>query len=551
MHYFFDDLTGLAAASILALLLVVIPGFGLARLAARAGLVDDRGSAAACWGLLLGPAILPAADALLLRWAGFGGLIIPHVVLAALGARSAMDVVRRIPPRWWTAILACWMIVAWANVDFDWNGRLYQSVIDIDAVKHSAVVAALANGGLPLHDPFFARAGVAGYYYYFYLEPALLDWLGGAVIDSRAAFAAGTFVSLLAFPALLLRLGSEAALIPNGARRRFFRLTLLMCCVTGLDVLPGLWIWFKTGNAYAQLDWWSEEVRWALTSVLWVPHHLTAVIAVYVGCLLVASRTSGQLLPRAVLAGCAFATAFGCSLWIALAAVPILAFWWLYERIKRSSAETWALPLSGLVALLLSVPQISDIYAGRSMSGPPVTFYMRPVGPIRVLPHGLAEWIVHLVVTPGGYLIEFGIFALGSIAFLRSDRLAESRSTPIGRLLLVSAPVAILLVTFVRSAVLYNDFGWRSVWFVEAPALLWTVSVLSSEPGKIRRSPLWSAALVLGVAGVLWDLAGMRLLRPYYFSVWANAHPEVDYDSRGAYEWIARTLPPRLIIQHN
>ncbi|HVU30061.1 MAG TPA: hypothetical protein VHE36_06655, partial [Sphingomicrobium sp.] len=412
------------------------------------------------------------------------------------------------------------------------------------------VVAALANGGLPLHDPFFARPGIAGYYYYFYLEPALLDWLGGRLIDSRAAFAAGTFVSLLAFPALLLRLGSAAALIPGGARRRFFRLALLLCCVSGLDILPGLWIWFKTGNVYAQLDWWSEEVRWALTSALWVPHHLTAVIAVYVGCL-IAATTRGRLVPRALLSGLAFATAFGCSLWIALAAVPILATWWLYERISRSPASIWALPLSGLFALLLSIPQIGDIYAGRSMSGPPVTFYMRPVGPIRVLPHGLGEWVVHLLVTPGGYMIEFGIFALGAIAFLRSERLAKSRATPIGRLLLVSAPVALLLVTFVRSAVLYNDFGWRSVWFAEAPALLWTVSVLASQPQKLRTSPFWSAAFILGIAATFWDLTGMRLIRPYYFSDWANAFPDVDYDNRGAYEWISRNLPVQVIVQHN
>ena len=33
MHYFFDDLTGFAAATILAVLLVVLPGFGIARVA--------------------------------------------------------------------------------------------------------------------------------------------------------------------------------------------------------------------------------------------------------------------------------------------------------------------------------------------------------------------------------------------------------------------------------------------------------------------------------------------------------------------------------------
>jgi len=552
MHYFFEDLTGFAGATLFAVLLLVLPGFGIARIAARFGLINDRASTNSCWGLVLGLTILPAVDALLLRWTGFGGVLILHLLLAAVGASSGLDAVRRVPSRWWLAVGAAWLIVAWGNVDFDWNGRLYQSVTVVDGVKHSAVVAALAGGGLPLHDPFFARPGIAGYYYYFYLGPALLDWVGRGLFDSRAAFAAGTFATLLAFSALLLLLADDAALIPEGGRRRFVRFTLLLCCLSGLDVLPGVYIWLKTGSVYAQADWWSEEVRWAITSLLWVPHHITAVMAVFVGCLVLAGKLEGRLVVRSGVAGLAFATAFGSSLWIALAAVPILAIWWAYERVSRSPASMWGLPLAGVIALLLSIPQIGDIYAGRSMvGGPPLTFYMRPVGPIRVLPHGLTEWIVHLAVIPGGYMVEFGIFALGAIVFLRSGRLATSRATPVGRLLLVSAPIALVLVTFVRSAVLFNDFGWRSVWFAEAPALLWTASVLSDRPALLRKSPVWAAAFALGLISFLWDVTGTRLIRPYYFANWVNDHPEVDYDNRGAYRWISRTLPANLIVQHN
>ena len=41
MHYFFEDLTGLAAATPLALLLMLVPGFGLSTLLARAGLTVE------------------------------------------------------------------------------------------------------------------------------------------------------------------------------------------------------------------------------------------------------------------------------------------------------------------------------------------------------------------------------------------------------------------------------------------------------------------------------------------------------------------------------
>lgn len=549
MHYFVEDLNGLAAATLLALFVIVLPGFGLAELMRRARLVGGDVLERACWGLVLGPIVPTAVDALLLRWIGFVAVLLPHLALAAVGLRPAGDVIRRIPKRWWVVVFAGWLLVAWTNVDFDWNGRLYQPLTVIDGVKHAAVVGSLAQHGVPLHDPFFARSGVAGYYYYFYIAAALIHWIGGALIDSRAAFAADTFATLLAFPAVLILLAKRAALIPEGAQSRFVTLIILLCCVSGFDVLPALWIWVNSGYLIPQADWWSEEVRWGLTSVLMAPHHMTAVIAIFTGCLVLA-EAEPRLIVRVGIAGAAFATAFGCSVWIALAAVPILLIWWIYDFGSPASRPVWALPLGGTIALLLSLPQIGDIHAGRTITGPPLVFAMRPVGPVRVLPHSVSEWVVHLAVTPGGYLIEFGIFALGAIAFLSRGGLATSRSTSLGKLLLVSAPVALVMVTFIRSAVIYNDFGWRAVWFAELPALLWTAALLTGPP-TLHRSFVWTAALVLGISSALWDLAGLRLIRPYYPLIFVNGHPDVDYDARGAYQWIDGHLRANVIVQHN
>lgn len=551
MHFFFEDLLGLAAATPLALLLILMPGFGIARLLRRAGLMPEDDVRRTCWALVLGPALLPAIDALLVRWLGFGAMLALHLGLAAVGGRGAIDAIRRVPARWWAAIALCWVTTAWANVDFDWNGRLYQSQYVIDTVKHAAVVSSLAQHGIPLHDPFFARSGPSGYYYYFYIAPALIHWMAGAVVDSRAAFAGASFVLLLAFPAMLVLVGREAALVPEGAQRRFIAVLALLCCLSGFDLLPGLWMWFQFGHVLPDLDWWSEEVRWSLSSILFEPHHMTAVMAVFTGCLLVSGDGRPKLPLRAIAAGLAFATAFGCSVWIVVGAAPVLALWWLWERARLGTESMWTLPLSGVVALIVSLPQIEDIGVGRAPSGPPLAFFVRPVGPVRTLPHGIAQWITHLAVLPGGYLIEFGIFALGTVAFLSRGAFAESRATPIGRLLLVSAPVALLLVTFVRSAVMYNDFGWRAVWLVQVPALLWTASVLSARTEPLARSPSWSAALALGIAAMLWDMTGMRLKCPEYFAGFVNTHPAVDDEARAAYEWIDRSAPAAVLIQHD
>src|SRR5690348_10712046 len=99
MHYFFEDLLGLAAATPLAVLLMLVPGFGLARLLAQAGLIRDEGASRTCWGLLLGPVLLPAVDALMVRWIGFGAMLVLHLGLAGVGAGAAWDTVRRVPAR--------------------------------------------------------------------------------------------------------------------------------------------------------------------------------------------------------------------------------------------------------------------------------------------------------------------------------------------------------------------------------------------------------------------------------------------------------------------
>jgi hypothetical protein len=551
MHYFMEDLLGLAAATPLAVLLMLVPGFGLSALLARAGVIRDEGVSRTCWGVLLGPVLLPAVDALLVRWLGFGAMLALHLALAGLGARPAWDAVRRVPARWWAAVALCWVATAWANVDFDWNGRLYQSQYVIDTVKHAAVVASLAQSGIPLHDPFFARPGPSGYYYYFYIAPALIHWIARALVDSRAAFAGASFVTLLAFPAMLVLVAQDAALIARGTQRRFIAILALLCCVSGFDLLPGLWMWFQFGHVLPDLDWWSEEIRWTLSSILFEPHHMTAVMAVFAGCLLVSAADRAKPVVRAIAAGLAFATAFGSSVWIVIGAAPVLALWWLWDRAKLGAASMWTLPLSAVAAVVVSLPQIADIAAGRAPSGPPLAFFVRPVGPVRVLPHGVTQWLTHLAALPGGYLIEFGIFALGAVAFLTRGRLAESRATAIGRLLLVSAPVALIAVTFVRSAIMYNDFGWRAVWLVQVPALLWTASVLSTRAEPLKRSPAWNAALALGLAAMVWDMAGLRLKCPDDFVGFVNAHPAVDYDSRGAYQWIDRSVPQDVLVQHD
>jgi hypothetical protein len=553
LHYFTEDLTGLAAGTLLALLLLVLPGFGLVRLGDRFALSPNEPFTRTCWSLVLGPVLLPAVDALLLRYFGMAAVLVPHLAFAALGAPRGFAVLKRISFGWWLTLLAAWAVVAWANVDFDWNGKLHQSLSVFDTVKHGAVTAAIATRGVPFGDPFFARPGITGYYFYFYIGPALIRWLAFPLVDNRMAFAAATFVTLIGFPAMLLLIADRAGLIAQGMRKRFVRTVTFLCCVQGFDVLAGIVIWIGTGLTLKQLETWSPELRWALTSILWVPHHLTALIAVFAGALTLSARR-GTPLQRSAIAALAFTTAFGCSVWVAFGAAIVLSVWWVVERDRSAAMPFWLLPLSGVIAGVLLVPQFHDLIIGRTAGPFPLALTVHGVGPDPGEPHSLFDVLKRLVLLPFAYLIQFGVFAIGAFFFWRRGGFAAMRATPVGRLLLCAFPVALLLGSFVRSTIIYNDFSWRTLWFAEVPALLWTASVLSQRTRAIWRSPVWSGAIALGVAATTWDLVGLRFVRPPYFNTLltvVNAHPEVDYDLRATYRWIDRTLPPGLIVQHN
>lgn len=559
MTFLLVDLAQYAAATLLALILLLGPGFGLVALAARFGEFSGR-ECSLPWAMVLGVTLLPAIDALAIRYLNMGIALVLHAGLALAGMSGVVRQLRRTPASWYGVALAWWGIVAFAYVDVDLNGQLHQSLAILDLVKHAAVVRTIAHDGLPLHDMFFARPGIAGYYYYFYIGPALIHWVGREMIDARTAFMAASCVTGLVFPQLVLLIGTKAKLIPPASRRRFLALSVLLCSVSGFDLVLGILDYFMHGTTLAQLDWWGEETRWALTSIVWVPHHISALIAVLVGCLILAEATeTGMTRPRyrlgcTILSGLSFATAFGSSIWITVVAVPILSIWWLTGLRRADMPSVWMLPASGGVALILVLPQIHDLIVGRTSAGFPLTTYVRPFGQSGPSSRSLWDALIRIVLLPGSFAIEFGLFALGAIAFVASGRARQSWGNPIGRLLIIGAIVSLVAASFVRSTVINNDFGWRAIWFAQFGALVWTAAILTDDRQWLRGSIIRIAAIGLGMSATAYDLIGLRFIRAPYFTTamsYINRHPENDDALRQAYTTLDRTIPHDAIVQHN
>lgn len=548
-----DDLLGLAAATVLTPLVGWLPGFALLRLFERRGF--DAGSMwSRCgWAGLLAVCLLPAADAVLVRFAGLGAVAIGHLLLAAAALPDLIARVRAAPrvlPRLLLVVPLWWAIVAFDSVDVVIGQALYQSQQVFDTVKHAAVIESIDQAGLPLRDPFFARSSPSGYYYYYYLLPAMVRRIGGALVDGRMAFAAAAFWTGLLVPAALWRIARDAELVRPGSGRRLFAVLVGLCFVSSAELLVVLVRMISTGDLEPEV----ASGRFALSTTLWVPHHLSAVIAALTGALLLerARRAEARLATMlAVAAGVAWATTFGLSTWIAVAAVPILALWQIAVVRDDRRALGWLVVATGVAAAASSL-QILDLFVGRAQEGVPLAFQIRE-----------ARWLafdgttrgaaIRLALLPLYYLIEFGVFAAGAAWFF-ARRHARPRRNAVATLLIIAAVTALIEAGFVRSTVLNNDFGWRSIWFAQLPAMIWTGVMLAGLRSPAAMPARVAVLLGIGILAVGWDVVGVRVIRAPLFPAdptGVNAAPAIDRQLRLAYHWANAHLPRQAVLQAN
>ncbi len=566
MAFFLHDLAGLTLGTLIIPFIAVLPGFALLEALERAGFAAGRGWQRLGWALLLAFCVIPVIDASVIRLAGVPVAITIRVTLAALSIRGVIVWAKHLstPPHSLLALGALWwLVVAISYLDFDWAGGLYQSLVAVDLVKHAAVTETIAHHGLPLRDMFFARPQHSGYYFYYYTLPAELYLALGNIVDARMAFASSLLWAGLAVPALIWRIGADSGIIRPNRERRFLVTACWLCFVAGAG-LPCILIEYGIdGKITPQVELWTEEVRFALTSVIWVPHHIMGLVACWTGALFlhwtdlpaVRARWGNAILPVTA-AGLSFASAFGLSIWITLTAIPIFACWAAIRLFRRDYRIPAALTAAGTIAAIISIPQILDILNGRSGEAFPIAFTIRSFTYWSQLadPSSLVLALFLLATLPIAYAIHFGYFALGTNLFLRLHTRESRHPNTLRSLLFVSAIISLIIASFFRSTIINNDLGIRAIWFAQFSAMIWTAGVLHAlPPGDARRGAL-GVLLALGLLGNVWDLVGLRIFRAPYVparGLKINTAPATDLAARQAYEWAAAHIDSDAVIQHN
>ena len=482
----------------------------------------------------------------------------PAIWAAALTATAARGVLAlwdwchgerrqgRIPPIA-VVVAAAWAIIAIGSlIDIQLGDRLYFSPTIHDYSVRAPITAAISRDGvLPRSPLFFPGAAVPlRYHYFWYILCGAVQNIAGGVISPRHALIAGTVwcgFGLMAIIPLYLRFfyckGSDAI-------RRRSTIGIALLAVTGLDLIPVLFL-MKVGNhVQADLDWWNEEVASWFHSVLWVPHHVVAMIACLTGFLLLWRPERGPRITYSiVIASFAFMTAIGCSVYVMLIFVIFLGLWTSGLFVAKRHREGLALSCAGIFTAVLSLPHLLTLVPENTMAvaaigrgGPSLfTLSVRSFTWAEILVKSSypdRKWLVQLVnavFLPLNYFLEFGFFFfIGYMVlkrYYRSTQISREQSA-----LATLLGTSMLVCTFVRSSVIvFNDLGWRGLLFAQFVLILWSVEFWPSWANSHNNVRPWlRITLLVGVAGTIYQgimLRGFPIL--------------IDRGSIAKHDWIS------------
>ena len=357
--------------------------------------------------------------------------------------------------------------------------------------------------------------------------------------------------------------------------------------VSGLDIIP---VAFYVTLARIQLgvigliddiEHWNDQITAWVGAVQWVPNHVACLVACLTAMMLVQSIESNKSLREkisaTVIAGVAFASALGLSVWVTLLFAVFWGIWMLVKFFdKKNLSQIGLMALAGVVALLAAVPFMLDLMQGggggsSSSAALPLSFIVRKFHPIMGFIDSQPMWkqnIINFVLLPLNYLFELGFFFLIGLEWWQNRRRLGWRTNPYKTAEVILLTTTVISVTFFRSVIITgNDFGWRGWMFGQFVLLVWAVDIfqfvwknektdefasnnLTKQTARSRRI-IW----VFLVIGLMTTALDMFLLRTYDLNV-DSINPKARigeriYAARLAYNYIRDNLPENVIVQDN
>jgi len=521
-------------------------------------------------------------------WVLFASSWLVFFVLATRTVQRWRDSGAAVPKAAWIGIAftAVWAATAIGTlVDLQFGKILYFSSTAYDYSTRTAFTAAAVRA-IPPYNPFFAsNPPIALRYHYFWMLICSLPVRLGHMEPQQAMYGATIWAGIV-----LMSLIAISLKFFMGVRERLERKVTIACAlllVTGLDILPTLYIYLHSHQVNADMEWWTDEqiTSW-IDSLLWVPHHVMSLVACMVG-LLVLRQPAATKRRRAVaivIAGLAFASAAGLSILVAFTFAVFAGLWLIVAAQRKWWDDVKGLLAAGGVAFVAAFPYLYTLMGpgldGSARGGRFFALSVRSFSfgtwvlysNLHLFPQSMLDLdLILLALLPVSYFLELGFFFLVGVQRITQVR---RRVLPISRdeetaLFLVA--ISFLIGSFVRSTTIAsNDLGWRCFLPAQLILLLWAAVLIDewwSKGGfgaeKKILVPVFAAVLlIIGVLGTTYQVAMLRMYPILHDEgkvrsdtlVWLERDHEVGqrtYALRSAYNTLRATLPVDAIVQYN
>ena len=493
--------------------------------------------------------------------------------------------------------LALFVAAGWAAftvfalIELQWQNRLYNNLVSLDLGMRVSVTNAITRTGVPpVHPNYYPGRPVylTSLYYFWYILCSIVDQFGGGFVDARMALIAGDVwcgLALMALIALYIKIRNR----PTGESAWKMALVgISLLAISGLDIIPALSNMLATrlndGSMWppGDIEHWNDQITAWVGSLLWVPHHVAAMIACMTGFLIFQYYRNSPIrksISVMIIASLAFASAVGLSTWVTITFSLFLAVWAFILLVQNRDRDLILLLIStGLLALLIASPFLFAILKGGTGAvGLPVTMEVRMFYPVTSYMTGLptiSKNIAYLALLPLNYLMELGFFLVVGLTWLRKYQQQEIPDNPFLVPEVILLGVVFLVCSFARSAIFTNDLGWRGWLPGQFILLIWAVDLYQKIPFFHRNAlmkfhPDSSDAKIAKLLVSLWMIGlftsavDVTLLRIFPLLVDANVAGfpnrlsldrqlgERTFNGRLTYEFIDNKMPADIIIQQN
>jgi hypothetical protein len=488
-----------------------------------------------------------------------------------------------------TAWIGAAFVLGWATlavatlVDLQFKYRLYVSTTAYDYSTRTAFTAAAVRA-IPPSNPFFAaNPPIALRYHYFWMLLCSLVVRLGHVGPKQAMYGGTVWAGIALMSLIVISLEFFTGVRERFQQRAFIGVALLL--VTGLDILPNLYIYLHWHQVAPDMEWWNAvQITSWIDSLLWVPHHVMGLVACMVGVLVLQCEVSTRF-QRAIailIAGLAFASSAGLSILVTFTFAVFAVLWLLLAAHRNRWGEVAVLMASGVVGLLIGLPYLSTLLEpALDGSGGGGRFFALGIREFsfgtnllasifHFLPMTWVGWeLLLLLLLPLNYFFELGFFLIVAAVRMRSIRLGRTEMSRQEEMAWVLVGTSFLVGTFFRSTTIdSNDLGWRCFLPAQLIFLVWAAPLIE-EWWSTRRVTVHSnaiavfmgALLVTGLVGTAYQVVMLRIYPILVDRGTLQAGvPWLDHDRRlgertyalrSVYDSLGKIVPADAVVQYN